>query len=352
MREVIHGCRSPVAGSPSDSRSPWSILAGRMTSRACRICGNASHNRVVNAREMMFGMRERFEYLECSECGCLQLTDVPADLSRFYPENYYSLEGELPAMDGQVAAALKKARTITLLHAPVGVVDALVSAKHVPSPFMWLAGLGLSVSSTICDVGSGNGQTLVWMLRQGFSNLTGFDPYIKEDRNIGGRIAIRKLGVDDIAEGWDLIMLNHSFEHMAQPAVVLEGLRGCLNKNGSIVIRVPVADSWASRTYATDWVQLDAPRHLFIYTQRSMTILAERAGLMVSRVFFDSYALQFWGSEQCRRDIALRDVSSYAEDTRSGLFTPAEIDDFQRRSVELNRKGEGDSAGFVLRAMS
>jgi hypothetical protein len=320
-----------------------------MTSRACEICGNTSHNRLVDAREMMFGTRERFEYLECSECGCLQLDDVPADLSSFYPDDYYSLDQTLTVTNRPAVTFVKGIRARALLRAPVSVVDAAVRARRAPQLFMWLAGLGLSTSSAVCDVGSGNGQSLVSMFRQGLSNLSGFDPYISEDRDIGGRISIRKFGVDDLPGGWDLIMLNHSFEHMAKPAWVLERLRRSLNDQGHIVVRIPVADSYAWKTYGADWVQLDAPRHLFIHTRRSINIIAKSAGLAISRVFFDSYAIQFWGSEQYKRDIPLRDPRSYAENPNTDLFRVSEIKEFERSANELNKLGNGDSAGFVLR---
>ncbi|MGH2855114.1 MAG: hypothetical protein ACRDLF_13090, partial [Solirubrobacteraceae bacterium] len=70
-----------------------------MSAPTCAICANAAGNRVFGAREMMFGLRERFEYLECGECGCLQLLDVPEDLARFYPESYYSLGGAPAAVE-------------------------------------------------------------------------------------------------------------------------------------------------------------------------------------------------------------------------------------------------------------
>jgi hypothetical protein len=80
-----------------------------------------------------------------------------------------------------------------------------------------------------------------------------------------------------------------------------------------------------------------------------MSILAQQAGMIVTRVFFDSGSLQFWGSEQYRRDIPLRDPRSYCEDQATELFTAAKIKDFHRRAQRLNRQGIGDSAGFVLR---
>jgi SAM-dependent methyltransferase len=321
-----------------------------MTSHTCQICNNPNHNRLITAREMMFGTGDVFEYLECSACGCLQLLDVPQDLSRFYPDNYYAFGDVTTAVDGPLASAIKKSRTNLLLRLPVGVVDALVRAKRIPAPFMWLAGLGLTTSSLVCDLGSGSGETLVWMLQQGFSHLSGFDPYVHETRDIDGQIAVRKLGVDDMPGGWDLIMLNHSFEHMPEPALVLQHLRNRLNPQGSIIIRVPVADSWAWRTYGADWVQLDAPRHLFIHTQRSMRIVALSAGLTITRVFFDSNALQIWGSEQYKKNIPLRDPLSYAENPQTAVFTTSEIRDFERCAAKLNRARLGDSIGFVLRA--
>jgi SAM-dependent methyltransferase len=325
-----------------------------ISAASCEICGNAAGNRRFGAREMMFGLRERFDYMECARCGCLQLLDVPEDPSRFYPADYYSFAGAR-ALDRSLLVKLKKLRTRTLLRAPAGVLDALVHAwwlspLFVPTEFIWFGDLRLRTSSAIGDLGSGSGQVLAWMSGQGFSRLTGFDPFIENDLQIDGLITIHRLGVDDMPAGWDLIMLNHSFEHMANPAAVLRALRERLGEGGSVILRVPVATSWAWRNYGTDWVQLDAPRHLFIHTPRSISILAEQAGMVLSRVFFDSASFQFWGSEQYRRDIPLRDPRSYWTDQTSGLFSDHEIKAFHRRAQRLNREGAGDSAGFVLRA--
>jgi hypothetical protein len=321
-----------------------------MSSLVCDICGNTEQNRIVTAREMMFGMRSLFDYLECADCGCVQLVDVPPDLSQYYPADYYSLgQPALPPAARPLIAAIKQGRAEALLRMPVGVVNMFVKARCAPPQFAQLAGLGLTTSSAICDLGSGTGQGLAWMLRQGFSRLTGLDPYISQDHRLGERLAIRRQGIEDMQGGWDLIMLNHAFEHMPQPLQVLRRLRQRLSRQGAIIVRVPVADSWAWRTYRADWVQLDAPRHLHIPTGRSMRILAEASGLKVTRVFYDSNALQFWGSEQYRHDIPLRSPRSYAENTQSDLFTASQIQEFERRSRELNRKRLGDSAGFVLR---
>src|SRR5262245_28570152 len=57
---------------------------------ACRICRNSDGNQTYQVREMMFGLLDVFPYVECAQCGCLQIQTIPADMARFYPGKYYS----------------------------------------------------------------------------------------------------------------------------------------------------------------------------------------------------------------------------------------------------------------------
>ena len=38
---------------------------------------------------MMFGYRDEFEYLKCAECSCLQIKEIPKNLSKYYPSSYF-----------------------------------------------------------------------------------------------------------------------------------------------------------------------------------------------------------------------------------------------------------------------
>ena len=60
----------------------------------CRICQNAENQRSFTAREMMFGLRDEFLYFECSTCGCVQIQEVPNNLPKYYPDNYYSFQNQ------------------------------------------------------------------------------------------------------------------------------------------------------------------------------------------------------------------------------------------------------------------
>jgi hypothetical protein len=53
----------------------------------------------------MYGTRETFSYLACADCGCLQISNIPADLARYYPSDYYSYDApeETPLLAAKAA---------------------------------------------------------------------------------------------------------------------------------------------------------------------------------------------------------------------------------------------------------
>ena len=65
-----------------------------MAWNTCKICANSQDNTIYMVRgiEEFPGLNNEFEYLECSECGCVQIVNVPQDLSKYYSFNYYSFQ--------------------------------------------------------------------------------------------------------------------------------------------------------------------------------------------------------------------------------------------------------------------
>jgi SAM-dependent methyltransferase len=297
----------------------------------------------------MFGSGEAFHYLECGRCGSLQLLDVPVDLGRYYPEDYYSFNAQR-SPDRLPVALARRAVGVFARRAPSAAARRLAASERVriPAFFGWFAGLGLASSARICDVGCGDGATLDWLWRYGYRSLTGFDPYVQEDREVAPEVMVLKQGIEGMPDDWDMIMLNHSFEHMGEPELVLRQLSERIAPGGHILIRVPVADSWAWQRYGVKWVQLDAPRHLLIHTTTSMRVLTERVGLRIDSSYRDSKAMQFWGSEQYLQGLPLADPMVASAYGQPSPFSDAQIATFSRRARFLNRAGLGDSAVFVL----
>jgi hypothetical protein len=58
----------------------------------CRICGNDEDNKDYYVKDYEFGGRNTFHYFQCSECKCLQIAEIPEDMSIYYDSGYYSFE--------------------------------------------------------------------------------------------------------------------------------------------------------------------------------------------------------------------------------------------------------------------
>ncbi len=56
-----------------------------MLLRQCRICANSESLVPHRFREMMFGTRDEFDYVECPACGCLQAVELQVDTARLLP---------------------------------------------------------------------------------------------------------------------------------------------------------------------------------------------------------------------------------------------------------------------------
>lgn len=315
---------------------------------ACRACGNLDGNVPLEVREMLFGSGEAFRYTECATCGSISINSVPDDLHRHYPEHYYSFaEPPKSAPTGHYRALGNRLRTYLLLLGVPGSAR-LLRRNRPPEWLQWLQGRGVTPASTICDIGCGEGSLLHSLRRAGFTNLTGADPFVKASSEWDG-VKILKATIDEIDGRFDLVMLNHSFEHMAEPHQVLAGLRRLLAPGGLALIRTPVAGTYAWKTYGPAWSGLDAPRHLAVYTVAAMRAMASSADLVLQETVFDSNTFLCWGSEQYLR--GLPGVHPFAKVwTPHEMFSAADLEAFERLVARLNAANDGDQACFYLRA--
>ncbi len=318
----------------------------------CRICGNSEHNTQYEVREMMLGLRDKHTYYECADCGCLQLASLPMNIQDYYPtEDYYSYDAI------QVATGIKGALIrMRDRYAATGdcIIGKLMQYIQPHDKLPSLRFTQVTLDSKILDVGCGAGHLLHSMKEAGFKNLLGIDPFNNKEIQYdnGLRIeqkSIHKLARQNIEGDWDLIMFNHSFEHVVDQQEVLEKTYQLLKPDGICMIRIPTVTSWAWRSYGVDWVQLDAPRHLFLHSLKSMHVLAKQLGFKLEEVIYDSFAFQSWGSIQYQQDIALHDKNSYAVNPDKSLFSKADIQEFEELSKELNTSKSGDQAAFYLR---
>lgn len=314
----------------------------------CRICGNDKENAEFIVREMMYGLRETFKYFECSCCGCLQIADIPSDLSKYYPSNYYSFNAAVDSASS-IKKLLKRIRDNFAVFDKGILGRILYRFNPDVSGLKSLAKLALKKDMRIIDVGCGDGKLLCSLREIGFRNLLGVDPFVTGDIDYSNGVRIVKNDLANIDGAWDVVMFHHSFEHIFDQLGVLNSVNRVLNDNGTCIIRVPITSSFAWRHYGVNWVQLDAPRHFFLHSIKSMNILAEQAGFRIEHIMYDSTGLQFIGSELYVKDLCLFDVDTGGIKTPSSFFSPSELRKFSAETKLLNERHDGDQAVFYLR---
>ncbi|ALR13625.1 methyltransferase [Mycobacteroides saopaulense] len=318
----------------------------------CRLCDSTGPHPTLEIREMMFGTREVFEYFSCVACETLQMVSpLEGDsLMRHYPATYYSHNG---AAQPRLLQWLVTQRDRFRLRSGGRIFGSVMSAPLPEGVFRVLLGgdavgmlaeLGIERGARILDVGCGSGALLDRLARVGFSSLIGADPFIMSDGESRAGIPLQKRYLGDVAGEFDLIMFNHSLEHMPDPVSTLKMAARRLAAGGRCLARVPTTSSEAWSIYGADWVQADAPRHMVIPSRQGMALAADRAGLRVERTFDDSTFGQFSGSEAYRGDVSVTDPKILT------MFRPRQIWEWEKRAKRLNQQNRGDQTGFVLRA--
>lgn len=315
----------------------------------CGICNNQANNRIYNVREMMFGMRDEFKYFECSNCNCLQILEIPENITKYYPSQYYSYN--LAIHTNPIKNILKKNRDKYAFF-KIGFIGEILNSIAPNKTLDIISQVNLNLDSWILDVGCGAGHILSELSDLGFKNLLGIDPFIDNNIEYSNGLKILKQTIFETNGKFDLVMFNHSFEHIAEQLETLKKAANLLKKAGTILVRIPTVSSYAWEHYRENWVQIDAPRHFFLHSLKSMEILANKAGLIIERVIYDSTEFQFIGSEQYAKNIPLKSEHSYYVNKEKSIFKKKEIAYFRKKAQELNIQNKGDSCAFFLRKIN
>lgn len=319
----------------------WDARAQPDEVQRCRLCGGDVAFALC-ARDRARPEGEAYAYVACVECGSLQLERLPTDLAGAYAPTYYTRRQRLPVPRAGGWLGWRRARTrlvLRLAARPSGRRLARALAGRRYGRFEWLLHTATGPGDTILDVGCGSGRLLFRMAADGFRRLVGIDPALSDETvaHAAGRPGLRfeRVGPEAHAGAYHLVMAHHSFEHMAAPRSAFASMAALVAPGGWLLLRVPLADSWAFERHGADWAQLDAPRHLQIPTRRAIERLARDYGLVVDRIVDDSGPFQILGSGTPLR--------------RGARFAPWRALGARLRARALRRAGRGDQAAFFLR---
>jgi SAM-dependent methyltransferase len=223
--------------------------------RSCPLCGgDAEPAFEVGDRNRGLGP-ERFAYRRCRSCDAIFLTDIPADLARYYAaDGYGSAEDELtPELREREQAKLRMLSSVVA-------GGSMVEIGPGPGLFTRVAkSEGYDVTAIEMD--------------------PGYCRYLRDD--LGVRVMQSDTPQDVLAElpPSDAIVMWHSLEHLPDPRAVLERAADNLAPGGVLAVSTPNRDSLQFRLMGRYWTHVDAPRHLQLIPARALADFLAARGL-------------------------------------------------------------------------
>ena len=262
----------------------------------CDLCGEKQYQVVLTLKDQWFEgtPTDEFQMVRCQGCQLLYVNPRPkeSDMGKFYPDQYFpfNLSPKKPigkikqwVMEEFYGYPATESRTLPrsirkLVSFPDWLLRKIKGREILP-----YVGDG-----RLLDVGCGAGANL-----EGYRN-EGWDIYGIEINPAAAEAARNRVG-DRIHTGslehcpyqeemFDVIVFNHSLEHMFRPITTLQQARRILKPHGMIVIAVPNASSLEARLFGPWWCAWDLPRHLYHFNSRSLSQMLTNAGFSPIRI--------------------------------------------------------------------
>jgi SAM-dependent methyltransferase len=305
----------------------------------CRVCCARQGGRLHAVRSSRALPRtDEFSYGECAACGSLSLLD-DVDTLHYYSAAYERLRPLSVQMSDGMLGGRQMLRSVADISSmkPFGLVATRWGPRR-PAWVGWIRGNGLGRSVSILDVGCGSGALLTMLRDIGFADLAGIDPHLMTDGHSAGvRLSREHLTAYSAESRHDLILFNHSLEHVDDPELQLREAAQRLSTMGRVMVSLPIVGGRPWRTYGESWAALDAPLHRFIPSVEGVELLARRCGMRVLRWHGLSTTYHYAHSEAIRA--GLRPDQS--------KLTDVELKHHRRRAGR-DRGRDGGQAEFIL----
>lgn len=263
----------------------------------CRVCRTPGVAVYDNLQDRLFGVPGVWSMKKCGNprCGAHWLDPVPIeeDLGKLYARYYTHTDRAIPGTPGalhrfkrRVAAAYLFRRYRVGNH-PASFWDEVGAALLRLNP-VWCANLDFSVfylpsqtGGRLLEVGCGSGTMLATMAGYGW-DVTGLDfdeRAVANARAKGLEVHHGGLAQQRYSEHmFDAVVMSHVIEHVAEPEALLRECLRILKPGGKLVVITPNVSGRMHAMYRGNWLHLDPPRHLFLFSPTALATLVDKAG--------------------------------------------------------------------------
>jgi 2-polyprenyl-3-methyl-5-hydroxy-6-metoxy-1,4-benzoquinol methylase len=270
----------------------------------CPLCksGNILNHLLVKDHAVS---KKEFTLCRCGDCELLFTNPRPTEeeIGPYYDfKEYYSHEDQVRSFTQWLYQKIRKSS----IQRKVGLIESLVK------------------NGSLLDYGCGTGEFLQEAKKQRWT-VRGIEPSEKARTQALGKLPTEVLAtLDELPEDdtYDIITLFHVLEHIHSLRKTIKKLVNHLKSNSYVVIAVPNPESADAKHYGSDWAGYDVPRHLYHFSQKSMTTFQDQFGLELVRIeplVYDSYyvSLLSEGYKNTNSGILTRYVRAFLEGYRS-----------------------------------
>ncbi len=268
----------------------------------CDTCGFQSMLPALTATDLRTGEPGVFRYVKCGQCGLVQMSPKPTS------EQFTTAYAEWLWQD-----EIARGRT---------------QPSRVSHALKQLADHGIRPGELL-DVGCGPGTMLMGAVAAGWRarGIESSPAQVRHCLDQGLDAALVHdfpTYVDTLR--YDAVVFNHVLEHVPSPRAYLAKALSLLKPDGLVLIAVPNYGSLSRRLFGKYWVHLDAPRHLYQFTPRTLSLtVAKAGGFVLDQTVGDREDNATGARESLRRCLSYGLLNRSARATRAGMPADAAL---------------------------
>lgn len=208
---------------------------------------------------------DKFKISECKNCFTISPSPQPKNLNKFYPKNY------------------RKYKYF---------IKYLLNIKY----FLFVYSINKifrKKNKKILEIGCGDGTML-----KIFKKMNWIVHGIERDNILHNKsLNICSKNISSYrSNSFDLILMYNSLEHIKKPFNYLKEIINKLKKDGLIIITVPNYLSYQYKFGLADWIHLDCPRHLNIFSEKTFyNYLKNNKIVNISKISSCAFELELYG---------------------------------------------------------